>query len=132
MERTMAKETEDPFQLMERARELAKTQIEAARSRVQEAQAELDKLMQHFGPVLGMDKPRKARAATGERAPRGERPEQVLSILRDAPDGLGRADILVKLGAKGDKKAEAAISNVLMNMKKANKLGSREGRYVLP
>jgi hypothetical protein len=66
---------------------------------------------------------------TGTR--RGSRQDGILAILKDAPDGMGRADILDKLGLKGNKTGEQSISNALNNMKKAGKIGSKEGRYTL-
>jgi len=71
----------------------------------------------------------KKEKATGTR--RGSRQEGILALLKDAPDGLGRVDILEKLGLKGDKTGEQSISNALNNMKKAGKIAAKDGRYVL-
>lgn len=76
---------------------------------------------------------RQPREGGGGRAPRGERREQIKSLLADHPDGLTRGELLERLGAKGNKKEEQSISNALTNMKKANEISQVEGgRYVHP
>jgi CRP-like cAMP-binding protein len=70
------------------------------------------------------------RATTGTRTRRSGRREAILNTLREAPDGLTRADILEKVGAKGDTKQEQSISNALTNMKKAGQIDQKDGKYV--
>jgi len=75
--------------------------------------------------------PRTPRSASnGSRPPRGEKRELLVQLLAQHPDGLARGEIIEKLGGKGDKSAEQSISNALSALKKQNKLGSKDGKYV--
>lgn len=61
---------------------------------------------------------------------RGGVREQVLEAIKMAsPDGIGRADLLAKLDAKGDTKAEQSISNALSALKKAGTVDVTNGLY---
>ena len=71
------------------------------------------------------------RTATSTRAssPRqGGISEQVLAVIKDAPDGLPRAGVLSALNAS-DTKAEQSISNALSNLKKKGQLTAENGTY---
>jgi hypothetical protein len=57
--------------------------------------------------------------------------DRVIDLVEANPDGLTRGQIIEKLGARGDKVWEQSISNSLANLKRRNKLVSKEGRYVL-
>lgn len=88
----------------------------------------LDAVLNPYVPPAPAPVQRKANSA---RAPRGSRQQEVLDLLGKHSDGLGRGEILVALGIKGDKAGEAAVSNVLLTMKKAGKIGSQDGKYLL-
>jgi hypothetical protein len=61
---------------------------------------------------------------------RGEKRRRVLELIRQYPTGLSRKDILLNLGAKGDRSAEQSVSNSLAALKKAKQVSSREGKYI--
>jgi hypothetical protein len=73
------------------------------------------------GPAKG------ARRATGRR---GEKRQAVLDLIQNSPVGLSRGEILVQLGAKGNRSAEQSVSNALSALKKSDKVNSRQGKYV--
>jgi hypothetical protein len=54
---------------------------------------------------------------------------EVLGTIRKSPNGINRADLLVTLGAKGDKRAEQSISNALAALKKSNAVTVDNGNY---
>ena len=86
----------------------------------------LNELGYHYRIIA--EEPRSsAPRATGTR--RGGVREEVLRVIGDNPEGINRADILDKLGAKGDKKAEQSISNALANLKKTGTLTADGGLY---
>lgn len=72
---------------------------------------------------------RAPRASTGTRGPRGEKQGAVLALIQQHPNGIARADILEKMEAKGDKKAEQNISNALALLKKKGQLTAEGGVY---
>lgn len=72
------------------------------------------------------------RASSGTRAPKGQRREQVRKILANNTDGLTPVEIIKAVGAYGDKQAESAYRQAILNMTKTKELGKKEGRYFLP
>jgi hypothetical protein len=68
-----------------------------------------------------------ARRASGRR---GEKRQAVLNLIKQNPVGLSRGEILVQMGVKGNRSAEQSVSNALSALKKADKVNSREGKYV--
>jgi hypothetical protein len=102
--------------------------------KVQNEIAEIDREFEAIKAyeVVKAGKAQKGAAASkepGQRARRGERQQEVLDLIGQHPDGLTRSEILERLGVKGDKKAEASISNALNNLKKTGRLGS-EGKDI--
>ena len=67
----------------------------------------------------------------GSRAPRGSRRDSLLQIIKESPGGISRGDILDRLGMKGNKSGEQSISNALGNLKKAGKIGAKDGKYMV-
>lgn len=60
----------------------------------------------------------------------GSRTDAIIELLNATPDGLARADILTRLGLKGNKTGEQSISNALNNMRKAGKIArTKDGLY---
>jgi hypothetical protein len=118
---------------------------EDAQARLEEIQKEIADIDREFEAIEAYERvkadklrkgvaPSKGEAASkkpGQRARRGERQQEVLDLVGQHPDGLTRSEILERLGVKGDKKAEASISNALNNLKKAGRLGSEGKRYIL-
>ena len=66
--------------------------------------------------------PRRSSGRTG-------RHDAILAVIREAPNGLSRAEILERLGCKGDKREEMATSNALTALTKSNAAHRHEGRY---
>ena len=121
--------------MMERERQklnTAKAEALTRRTAIDDEIATIDKelaaIAAYEAAMLGKTVTATKRTGGGKR---GSRQEGILQLLKDAPDGLGRADILEKLGLKGNKTGEQSISNALNNMKKARKIGAKDGRYVL-
>jgi hypothetical protein len=75
---------------------------------------------------------RRSGANGARRAPgrRGEKRQAVLNLIKQNPVGLSRGEILVQMGVKGNRSAEQSVSNALSALKKADKVNSREGKYV--
>lgn len=59
----------------------------------------------------------------------GTKREQLLQLIANQPNGLGRGGLLEVLGVKGDKKGEMAVSNALTALVKNNAVTRREGKY---
>lgn len=55
--------------------------------------------------------------------------EQVLATITAATGGINRADILERMGVKGDKAAEQSVSNALAHAKKQGKVTLDDGIY---
>ena len=100
------------------------------RSAIDEEIAEIDKELRAIVAyeTARTSAPKGKRGGSGKR---GSRQDGILSLLRGKADGLSRGDILEGLGLKGDKTGEQSVSNALGNMKKAGKIGQKDGRYML-
>lgn len=67
---------------------------------------------------------------TRTRKPRdGSRRNTLLSMVANAPNGMGRGDLIYALGVKGDKAGEMSISNALTSLTKSGQLVRHEGKY---
>src|SRR5690242_6707955 len=86
------------------------------------------------------NRPGKSRRATPSRQQSRARPvrtakgrsskrEALLQVIRDNP-GLRRREILSRMGVKGNKSGETAISNALTALTKTHQLSRIEGKYV--
>ncbi len=62
------------------------------------------------------------RAATSKRS-------ELLDTIKATPRAT-RSELIEKLGIKGNKKAEQALSNKLSNMKKAGTITATDGKYM--
>jgi len=68
---------------------------------------------------------------TTTRAPRkGGVRDTVLAAIKET-GSINRSDLLAKLDAKGDTKAEQSISNALANLKKAGTISASGGNYTI-
>lgn len=78
-------------------------------------------------------KQKEARAPRKSSGPRGPRKtgmrESVMNVIASNPNGIGRAGIIDMMNAKEDKKMQQAISNVLVQLKKAGTVTSTDGKY---
>lgn len=110
--------------------------IEQERARLEtrktELETELDEVNRELKAVEAYDKAKNGTSApirTGTRRT-GIR-NDVLQLIHEHEDGLARADILEKMDAKGDKKAEQSISNALAALKKAEAITADDGVYTV-
>ena len=69
----------------------------------------------------------RSRRASGKR---GAKRDAVLEVIKNNPDGMTRGEIIEAMDSKGDKAAETSISNALTALKKANAVGTRDGKYI--
>jgi len=86
------------------------------------------------GKAATIEAGRKPRHVASERrAPtRGSRREGIIAALKGAPDGLSRGELLAKMGLKGDKPGEMAVSNALTVLTKSKRLVRNDRKYVVP
>jgi hypothetical protein len=140
MEEKLAKPPETFADMIAREKERIDGLRQELLGRISEAQAalagldrELEAIDAYVNVKEGKAAPsgsKRASKKSGDRAPRGERQTAILAALKDKPDGLTRGELIKALGAENDKAAQGSISNALVNMKKANKVDNRDGRYV--
>lgn len=80
------------------------------------------------------------RAKTGKPVPaatrrsyarRGNRREDILSALRQAPAGASRGELLDHLGVKGEKSDAVSVSNALYKLVRDGEVAREGGRYYL-
>jgi hypothetical protein len=109
-------------------------QREAISSQQHELQRQLDEvneMLRKFdvfeGKAAPTRQPTRARRAQGS-ARRGSKREELLQVIRDG-NGLGRGEILEKMGLKGDKSGEMSVSNALTALTKSQQVSRRDGKY---
>ena len=73
-------------------------------------------------------KSRKSKRAT--RTPRGSRQQAVLEVIAKSKKGITRGDILQAMDLKGNKAGEQSVSNALSALKKAERVTSKDGKYL--
>ena len=71
---------------------------------------------------------RQTRGRAGRQARRGSRREGLLALIRKNP-GLGRGEILERMGLKGNKAGEMSVSNALTALTKAGQVSRSGGKY---
>jgi hypothetical protein len=127
-------------EMVERERERLTQARKDAETQLQEVQNEIAKIDREFKAIEAYERVKTGKAQKGvavskepnrQRARRGERQQEVLDLIGQHPDGLTRSEILEELGAKGNKTAEASVSNALNAMKKKGQLRSEGKAYVL-
>jgi hypothetical protein len=133
----VAEETFEMFVQRERAR--LHGERDAIFTQQQELETKLAEINREFAAIdayeaakAGKTPPSRQRAARrGQpRARRGSKREQLLELIKKAPGGLARKDILEQMGLKGDKSGEMSVSNALTALTKANQVARRDGRYI--
>ena len=79
--------------------------------------------------------PAAGRASRNRPASAGGRPgskrEALLSLIRENPSGLRRAEIFEKMGLKGDKRGEMSVSNALTALSKSKQVTRQNERYFI-
>lgn len=74
--------------------------------------------------LTGGPKPQKGQRRSGIR-------QEVLDVIANHQDGITRADLLTALNAKGDTKAEQAVSNAISALKKTDRITADNGVYTI-
>lgn len=104
----------------------------ASLAKIEEGIADIDREMAAI-EAYERAKTGKAPTTTSSGTKRGRRGgvrETVLAAIKEAGT-ITRADLLIKLDAKGDKAAEQSISNALANLKKAGTITADGGNYTV-
>lgn len=116
----------------ERRSSLISQRDEATRT-LDEQIAKVERELASLSAYEGMRSGKLPVNATATRAGRGARREQILRVLRDAPLGLTRRDLLDAMGATKNRSAAATISNALNGMHRVNAVvRDNNGRWSLP
>jgi hypothetical protein len=114
----------------------AKEKLEAAQREYEEAitvahdallaqRAEIDRKLAELGAVA-----KSASMTPGGGTRRSGIKKEMMNLIKGHQSGMPRADILKKMGVKGDKSAESSISNALANAKRKGELTqSSDGTY---
>jgi hypothetical protein len=135
-------------QLIQAERERLQRQREDAEERLQATRQEIGSIDRELAAISAYDaarkgerpataapappRQRKPRASSGQRAPRGERREALLTLLRQRSGGMTRGEIIEAMQIKGNKQAEQSVSNALTLMKKAGQVRSGDdGKYMV-
>ena len=112
-------------------RERLKQKRGEVEARAKSIQGELDAIDSEMIAIQAYEDAKKGKRPSGPRAPRGARRNEILDVVTNSPDGIGRSDILEALGVKGNKSGEQSVSNALSALKKAGNIDSRDGKYVV-
>jgi hypothetical protein len=119
--------------MVDKERERLRKALQDLRTKQQELQAqratieaELEALDTYESARTG--KTRKSKSAS--RAPRGSRQQSVFELVAKYKKGVSRGDILQAMGLKGNKSGEQSVSNALSALKRANKITSKDGKYL--
>ncbi len=64
------------------------------------------------------------------RKPRGSKRPAIMSLIKENPFGLNRAEIIEKMGLKGDKLGAMSVSNALAALSKSKQVVRQDGKYV--
>lgn len=98
--------------------------IAEIRSQIEDLDIELHAISAYERAKAGKAAP----ASTGTRPARGTKRSAVLTILTHSP-GLTRGELIDRMGIKGQKSEEQALSNMLANMKKSGAVAAEGGKY---
>jgi hypothetical protein len=96
---------------------------------IQEQLEQLDEMLGKFDVFEGKGQQRKQSRSTGSRrnsGRRGSKREELIQVIREG-GGLTRAQILERMGLKGNKSGEMSVSNALTALTKNNQV-RRDGR----
>jgi len=105
------------------------------RREIDQKLAGIDKEFRAVAAYEGAKAGRKVSARTagapgrGRDARRGSRREAIIAVIHEAAAGLSRGEILEKMGLKGDKAGEMAVSNALTALSKNNQVRREGGKY---
>lgn len=96
---------------------------------IQEQLEQLDEMLGKFDVFEGKGQQRKQSRSTGTRRSsgrRGSKREELMRVIREG-GGLTRAQILERMGLKGNKSGEMSVSNALTALTKNDQV-RRDGR----
>jgi hypothetical protein len=130
----MAEETFEMFVQRERAR--LHGEREATFTQQQELEGKLADVNRELAAIDAYEATKSGRPiATGQTRTRralpggrGSKRDAILKLIQES-EGLGRGEILERMGLKGDKSGEMAVSNALTALTKGNQVVRREGKY---
>jgi hypothetical protein len=122
---------------MTRERERLHREREQIFNEQEELQKKLDAINREFAAIEAYEAAKTgkaiARQASGRkgttRARRGSKREALMEVIKSAA-GLSRAEILEKMGLKGDKSGEMSVSNALTALTKTNQVRREGGKYM--
>lgn len=134
----MAEETFEGF--VARERERLNRERESIFTAQQELEQKLAAINREFAAIDAYEAAKSGKAPPSLRQTRAARPaarglrhgsrrEQLLDVIRQSPEGLRRAEILERMGLKGDKSGEMSVSNALTALTKGGQVVRAEGRY---
>ena len=119
---------------MQRERDRLHAEREQIFTQQQELEAKLADLNRELSAIDAYEAAKSgkpARATSTRRVStsrRGSKREQLLEVIR-AGGGLGRGEIIERMGLKGNKTGEMSVSNALTALTKANQVSRRDGKY---
>src|SRR5262249_15119497 len=110
------------------------TQQQELENKLSAVNRELQAIEAYETARSGKAGPTRAGAARSSTAPkqarRGSRREEIVQAVR-SHGAMSRGELLGKLGGKGDKTVEMAVSNALTALTKSGQLTRAEGKYHL-
>lgn len=124
--------TETFAEFMERDRARLKHELEKMRLQRGRIDDEIYKITRELEAITAYEAAKTGKPTPAARAPREHSTvsrETVVDLVKRHDGGLGRADLLERTGAKGDKKAESRVSQLLTVLVKAGMLSRQDGRY---
>jgi hypothetical protein len=116
--------------IVEQQRELEKKLADIDRERAAIAAYEITRSGK-FAPVqkpATRRTPRKRLASAS--TPRGSKSSAIFSLIRENPSGLNRAEIIEKMGLKGNKRGEKSVSNALTVLTQSKQVTRQDGKYL--
>src|SRR5215211_5567898 len=119
MSRRMKRMPETFEEMVGRERERLTKLREDAEVQLKEVQDKIATIDREFEAIEAYERVKTGKAQKSkapkesdrQRAPRGSRQQELLDLIGRNPDGLSRSEILKELGLKGNKSAEASVSN---------------------
>lgn len=109
--------------------EKIKEDAEARKAAIDQEIAEVDKELKAFDAYQAV-KEGKGERKKKSGGKKGEKRTALLDLIKSAPQGLTRGEIIEKLGAT-EKSAQQSVSNALSALFKNKSVSRKEGRYLL-
>ncbi|MFO1086758.1 MAG: hypothetical protein U1E21_19570, partial [Reyranellaceae bacterium] len=102
-------------------------------AKIAEFRSQLEDLDIELHAITAYERAKAGKASapsTGTRIARGTKRSAVLTIISNNP-GLTRGEIIDRMGIKGQKSEEQALSNMLANLKKYGNVTAEAGKYAM-